>query len=294
MNKALGTLGWAPAGLLVAILGCGGSEDAVSVGLPAGAQPLQIEMALRYGNQSVACGDVMEDVGLSGSTVELRDARMFVHDLSVELDSGATAAFELVPSEWQRDGVALLDFADDSGLCATGSPATNRRLDGFFEGEGEVVGFRFRVGLPQELNHLDSARAAAPLNAPGMAWSWVGGYKYARFDAKSSENEDWFIHLGATGCEGAPPDGITCNYSNIAAINVQGLDPAAPMVALDLERVYAGSDLDAPLDEENDSVSGCMAFSGDPECAPIFEAFGMGFEDQADLTATCFRAVGAP
>jgi uncharacterized repeat protein (TIGR04052 family) len=271
---------------------CSSSDSGSSTA--AAGNAVQLTFALRYQGQNVGCGDRLDGVGLTGSTVQLRDARVYLHDIQVTLATGETVPLSLDESLWQRDGVALVDFADDTGLCDTGSPETNTEVSGHYVGEAPVTGVRFRVGLPPELNHLDSARAPAPLNAPGMAWSWVGGYKYARIDVQSSGNDTWYIHLGATECSGSPAQGITCAQGNVAEIALDGLDSVRPSVSLDLDRVYAGSDLDAPLEEGADFVSGCMAFGGDPECAPIFSAFGMAFGTDSRVPAPCFSAMVAP
>ena len=33
-----------------------------------------------------------------------------------------------------------------------------------------------------------------------MWWSWVGGYRYFKLDVQSTENPEWFFHLGAENC----------------------------------------------------------------------------------------------
>jgi uncharacterized repeat protein (TIGR04052 family) len=282
-------------GLLVACAGEPGLESQPTrQALSAGEHAFALDFGLLYSGRPVGCGERISGVGLSSSTVELRDARLYIHDIRAILDDGESVNVSLEESMWQRSGVALIDFADDTGLCDTGSPDINTQVLGRYAGTGNVVGVRFRVGLPEELNHLDAARSPAPLNAPGMAWSWVDGYKYARIDVQSEGNETWFVHLGATDCEGSPVEGVHCASANIAELAIDGLVPDSPTVALDLECVYARSDVDASL-AEGDHISGCMAFGGDPECPPIFSAFGINSDDDvAASSAHCFRAGGAP
>jgi len=266
--------------LLGAMCSCSASDE--------GQATETVAFSLRYDGAEVGCADSMQGVGTSDSDIELRDARFFIHDIKVVTEDGASHELKLDSTEWQRDGVALIDFADDTGLCETGSPETNRTITGTHDAEGDVVEIEFTLGLPKELNHLDAARSPAPLNASGMAWSWTGGYKYARIDARSEANENWYIHLGATGCEGSPAEGIECLFENRARIQVDGLSET-PTIVLDLEKLYEGSDLDAPIDYQTDFVNGCMAFSGDPECAPIFEALGMTFEDENTTAQSAFH-----
>lgn len=267
------------AGCGLALAGCSSDSAAVR----------EFEFSLVYQDKAVGCGDVLKDVGTSKSTVELRDARIYLHQLEVLFEDGERESLLLEDSEWQRDGVVLLDFADDTGICDTGSPATNHAIVGTTTNDSPPVGLSFKVGLPKELNHLDAARAAAPLNAAGMAWSWTGGYKYARIDAQTSENENWYVHLGATGCAGSPAEGIECTYSNLPTIDV-ALEGSST-IAIDLEALYAESDLDAEIDMVSDFINGCMAFGGDPECPEIFEAFGLSFESDEQATQSLFRSL---
>lgn len=269
-----------PMSALALLVGCGEAEG--------GPQSLTVEFDLRFGATSVACGDVLEGVGVTASNAELLDARLYLHDLRALLEDGTDVPLKLEESDWQRDGVVLLDFADDTGLCETGSPEVNRQIQGSVPEGSRVEGLAFQIGLPDEQNHLDAARAPLPLSAPGMAWSWVGGFKYARIDIRSDGNEGWFIHMGATSCEGTPATGISCAFGNRPMIEVRGLDRTRPRIAIDLEELYAGSDVDASIDYVTDFIAGCMAFAGDPECPPIFEALGLEFESNDRSTQRVF------
>lgn len=254
---------------------------------------LSVDFELHYGARVVGCGDVLEGVGVTASRAELLDARIYLHDVRALLADGSQESVELEASEWQRDGLILLDFADDTGLCETGSPETNRTLRGRLPDSASgapLAGLAFRIGLPDDMNHIDAARSPAPLNAPGMAWSWVAGFKYARIDLRTEGNEAWYVHLGATGCEGTPATGIQCAFGNLSEVQVQGLDAAHPRIRLDLEPLYQDSDVDAKIDQVTDFVPGCMAFGGDPECPAIFDALGLTFESHERAEQRVFTA----
>ena len=94
------------------------------------------------------------------------------------------------------------------GTCTTGSPQTNLALRGTVPAADDYTGVKFVLGLPEELNHLDGARAPAPFNVPGMWWAWKGGYKFIRLDLDrvdmpADQESVYFHHLGATTCDGA-------------------------------------------------------------------------------------------
>lgn len=239
----------------------------------------RIAFDVRAHGDSFRCGGSYDDIGIAKTTVEPLDIRLYVHDVRLVTASGAEVPLELSADQtWQRDGVALLDFADDTGRCATGSPETNMELVGTADVDEDVVGVSFTLGLPTEANHIDAVRSPAPFNAPGMWWSWTGGFKYARIDVATPTHPAWFLHLGATSCEGSPAEGIDCAWSNVPRIQLSGMDLQTDTVILDIASLYGDSDLDAPIDYESDFINGCMAFSGDPECAPIFERLGVEFE----------------
>jgi uncharacterized repeat protein (TIGR04052 family) len=135
------------------------------------------------------------------------------------------------------------------------------------------------IGVPPELDHLDLSTAAAPLDVPGMWWSWQGGYKYLRADLASAENADGFLfHLGAGGCQGAPQPGYTCAADNLTTVVVMG-DISQPIV-LDLVPIFAGVDLQQVPDLKDDLVPGCMSSLDDPECEPMLGALGLPSGEQ--------------
>ena len=131
------------------------------------------------------------------------DLRFYVHDVALTDASGASQPLTLEQDGvWQRDDVALLDFEDGSGDCATGSPDTHTALTGTVPA-GDYVGLSFNIGVPDALNHIDAATAEAPLNDTGMWWSWTGGYKFLKIDAGTSAGNTFgwnvLLHPGEPG-----------------------------------------------------------------------------------------------
>ena len=60
---------------------------------------------------------------------------------------------------------------------------------------------------------------------------------------------------------------------NRPTVRVEGLDPTASPVILDVAALLAGSDVS--LNTEG-SAPGCMAAPSDPECPPVLERLGLG------------------
>lgn len=250
------------------LLACGDAKD---TGTAAGSQDVQLTFDARFGDEAAACGSAVSGVGLSGSTVELQDLRLFVHDVRLVTAGGDEVPVDVYDDGvWQAGGVTLLDFEDGTGSCANGNSATNAVVSGTVA-EGDYVGVVFTVGVPEDLNHEDPTLAASPLNLTAMHWSWQGGYKFVRMDLSTTGfPEGWFFHLGSTGCE-ADADGVVtgCSSPNRAEVSLD-LDPDTQAVVLDLSALLAGSDVDT----DGGGAQGCMSSPDDPECPALLEHVG--------------------
>lgn len=240
-----------------------------------GPAPVTLQFAPRLGSASFSCSDAYPGLGTAGSTVRILDFKMYVHDVALVHQDGTR---ELVALEqdgtWQREGVALLDFEDGTGSCTTGSPETRSVITGTASRTGGLQALELTIGVPGELNHLDGATAAAPLNVPGMWWSWQGGYKYLRLDVETDLNPTFFVHLGATGCEGTPSEGYACAADNRLTLRFEDFDPARQELVVDVAALLSGSDVDREADMVSDFISGCMSSPTDAECPPLFERLG--------------------
>lgn len=257
--------------LLALLLACTGDEKPTEVAV-------EIPFSLRMGTEDFVCGAPYAGVGTSATTVEALDARFYVYDVTLIAEDGTEALVALEQDGvWQRDNLALLDFEDGTASCETGSPATRTVVTGTVP-EGDWHGLRFTLGVPPELNHLDAATSAPPLNVTGLWWSWAGGYKYARIDVETPTNPAFYFHLGATDCVGDAASGYECAKDNLATIELDEFHLGEARVVYDLATFYGDSDLDAPPDNVTDFVSGCMAFTGDGECDAILAHIGLPWE----------------
>lgn len=258
--------------LILSLLACadkGGADDSA-----AETTAVTLPFHARVNGEPFACDQPFEGLGTLSSTVELADLRFYVYDLALLDAAGASTPVSLdQDGVWQRENVALLDFEDDTGLCATGSPDTHTEVTGAVP-PGDYVGLSFYVGVPEALNHLDAATAQAPLNDTGLWWSWTGGYKFLKIDARTEADTSFMFHLGATDCEKLDDGTYTCSMENLAEVVLPDLDPTQDAVALDLARLYAASDLSGAT-LEGDMMPGCMSSEGDPECTGLFAALGL-------------------
>jgi uncharacterized repeat protein (TIGR04052 family) len=250
-----------------------------------------IEFEARLGESTFDCQQEIAAIGSTGVTARLLDLRFFVHDVELLLADGARVPFQLEDDGvWQRDGVALLDFEDGTGSCEGGTTAVRRELRSS-EPAIDFVGMAFKLGVPLSLNHLDGGKASAPLNSPGMWWTWLNGYRHLKFEVSTAQNPGGFVfHLGATDCDGTPSGGFACESENVLPIEVE-LD-GSKRVVFDAAELFADLDLSHAPDLETDFVAGCMAARGDNECSPMFAALGASLNrDEAGLQAQrVFRA----
>ncbi|HEU4406173.1 MAG TPA: MbnP family copper-binding protein [Polyangiaceae bacterium] len=258
---------------------CGGDDD--DDGAPA-ERELSIEFAALVAGQPFACSSTYPGLGMAQTTVRPLDFRLYVHDVELLTRGGEAVPLELEQDGvWQLDRLALIDFEDGSGDCATGSPETNLAVRGRAPARDDYAGLRFRLGVPEAMNHLDAATAQPPLNVPGLWWSWKGGYKFVRLDLALESGAPYYFHMGATTCEGSVGEGFSCAYGNVATVTLDAFTPGVSRIVLDVADFYADSDLSRQPDMMTDSVPGCMAFAGDPECPAVFDKLGLSFESAA-------------
>lgn len=222
------------------------------------------------------------EVGTRATAMRVADARMFISRVQVfDTVLQGWVPVEGIESDWHHDGVWLLDFEDGSGSCAdSGNGDLNRRIQGTVR-PSEYRGLRFDVGLPHELNHLDSATAPSPLNAQGMFWVWAAGYKFVRVDLTKDGEPPvrWNVHIGSSGCSMVaptiPPEG-PCERPNRATITLSDTPVEGGEVVVDLAELVAGVDV---LSNVEDSPPGCMSNPAEPEdCSPVFSALGLDYD----------------
>ncbi len=271
-------------------------------------QPVRVQFQGRLAGKTFACGSQYEGVGSKASSVTPADLRFFVSQIELlRADGSATPITLDQDGVWQYKSLALIDLEDATGGCRNGNSAMHREATGTVA-TGAYVGLRFTLGVPFDLDHVDSSAAPSPLNMTAMLWSWQNGYKFLRAEVspvaekpattarsptqpalidgpsgkdapmRTRNNASGFpVHLGSTGCASAAPDaspGAECKNPNRSVITLTQFDPAKDVVVFDLSKLLAHSDLSA---NSADTAPGCMSFEGDPDCIPIMEALGIPY-----------------
>jgi len=197
-----------------------------------------------------------------GGGVELRDLRLFVHDVQLVDAGGSEVSAPLVADgTFMTDDVALLDFENGRGSCAGGTSRMSAVLR-VRAPRGDYRGVRFRVGVPFAANHANPATAHAPLDAGTMHWGWRAGYEFVRFEAVHAGRTSRF-HLGSTGCEGTFSNITRCEREDRPRVSLDGFREGRTVVVA-LDRFLANAD---------DAI--CMSAPGDPACPAYFAALGL-------------------
>lgn len=274
-----------PGLLALSLIGCG--EDDPS----AESRPVTIRFAARAGEEAVTCGQSYGGMGRAGP-VELRDFRLYASDVRLVSPDGTERPLELEQDGvWQSGGIALLDFEDGTGACSeTGNAEMRTEIRGVTSLEA-VGGLRFRLGVPFDRNHLDTAAQPSPLNILAMHWNWRGGYKFLRLDLRDvgvDPSQPYNIHLGSTGCTSpapvAPPS-APCGRPNRPEVVLDRFDPGAHTVVFDVGGLLDGVDTSTNTVGTN---PGCMSGPNDAaDCTPIFENLGLSFDTGACRTEGC-------
>jgi uncharacterized repeat protein (TIGR04052 family) len=271
MNLSPGNLLLLPLAALLATA-CGDEHEHPDDGL----LNLSIVFKARVGSQDFACGQQYTGMGTTSTVYEPKDLRLYVHNVRL-FSHGTEVPMTLTDDgAWQKDGVALLDFEDKTGLCSNGTEATNDRLVGKAP-VSHYTGLRFTVGVPFEKNHQDVSTASAPLNVSTLFWSWAGGYKFLRLDGRTTGLPNGHnLHLGSTECQTSGPNQVTsCQNANRFDVEVTDFDPTqSQRLVLDVAALFSGSNLDA---NQAQSAPGCMSDPADTDCAPVFERLGLAF-----------------
>jgi uncharacterized repeat protein (TIGR04052 family) len=231
-----------------------------------------IRFAAKVGDQDAVCGQTYENVGASESQIEITDLRFYISNVRLINSAEEEVPLTLAQDDlWQYQNLALLDFEDGSGQCRdTGNEPLNDQLTGSIPA-GDYSGIAFDVGIPFELNHLDSTTAPSPLNVGAMWWYWQDGYKFVRVDLLLNE-DIWIFHLGSTGCTASDfsiAPSKPCRNPNVAPIRLDDFNFETDVIVADV------STLLATLDMVQSTEPGCMSENGDADCRSAFPAFGL-------------------
>jgi cytochrome c peroxidase len=267
---------WAPA--LCLLLAC--DRDHAQ---PKGEREIELQFDVKVGAERVRCGQQLSGLGVTERAGTLKDLRFFVHDLALIDTRGRRVPIELPDDgRWQFRNVALLDFEDATAACSNGSLQTNARIVGTIP-EGRYRGLSFRVGVPEKLSHGDPSDYRPPLTNTALRWDWLGGYKHLRLDLALDETgaqppAEIDVHLGADQCDRVDGE-FRCARENTPAIELATFDADSEKVVLDLGPLLAQLSLEHRPDDDN--VPGCMSKAIDPDCEPLFAAFGLSLDGSA-------------
>ena len=261
-------------------LGCGDDASA-----PQQQQDVVLSFAAVVGDEPFVCGNTYENLGANDTSLVLSDFRFYVQDVALKDATGVWVPVELEENSFQNSGVALLDFEDDCGEL--GDPELNDRVRGTVPA-GDYDGLRFKMGVPFEINHVNSATAPSPLNLTSLFWNWQGGYKFLRIDSGQFSETDWRMHLGSTGCEGDPMAGgvTSCSNGNRTEVELDAFDVGADTVVADFAALVEG----AALDQDVAADAGCMSKPADTDCGPLFANLGLPFGEAPGGTQQFFSA----
>lgn len=228
------------------------------------------------GDRIFDCRDTYEGIGTTGSKMTVSDFRFYVQDVRLVDKTGKETPLSLIKDgQFQTEKVALLDFENGLGSCTNGTKETNYTIRGTAP-NGQYVGFKFWIGVPEELNHLDPTLQPSPLNLTRMMWSWQMGFKFARIDTKTTGRPNGYVlHLGSTECKGERGSAIVCGKANRPEFTFEKSDLQKDTAIFDLKALFAGANVD--INQEK-TAAGCMSFEGDSDCAPVFRNLGLTFE----------------
>jgi len=272
----------------VALLaGCGGSDGNSSTPAPAAkTQPVQIEFVAMAGDLRINCGDTIPNLGTTNASAKLRDLRFYASDIHLIDANDKEVPVTLSSSEWQRDGVVLVDLEDGTDICgeAGGTPKINAKIVGTVPA-GTYTGVGYTVGVPLAQNHSNWSAESAPLDVQAMSWAWRGGRKFLKLEVNPTVGvtpktgtsttvaSTFNVHLGSIDCIGKTPEAAaigqidSCARPNRMAFHAHAFNANTQRIAVDVRGFLANSN----ITEDAGGANGCMSFNGDTECVAIFE-----------------------
>ena len=282
-------------------------------------QTVTINFAGQVGDEAFACGETYA-LGAADTPITAMDFRFYVSQMALIDEAGNEVPLVLQQDgKWQHQDVALLDFEDKSGACGNGTPETRTQVVGSVPA-GEYTGLKFTLGVPFNLNHIDSTLAPSPLNLTSMWWNWNFGYKFARIDmmpaidvarvrqsqhdhgshdghdhgshgghghgAHGAAAQPFAIHLGSVGCQlDAAEAPVVCSIPNRPEVMLSDFDPAENVVIADLAALVSGTNLS---ENQANTAIGCMSSPEDSDCAGIMQSLGLPFNDQPTVEQSFF------
>jgi len=243
---------------------------------------INLKFAALVNNKDFVCGTTYSPVGTAvANSYKMTDFRFYVHNIKLlKTDSSQVSVSLTQDNKWQTSNIALLDFENG---CLNGTSETNSQVVGTvpYEASPNYTGVCVTLGLPFNSNHIDSSTAPSPLNVTGMLWSWTTGRKFIRIDGVADPDvlkQNYFIHLGSTGCVDTTKTGIApsspCSYPNTVEMCFNNFDVNKDSLVADVADVLRASNLTY---NTPNTAAGCMSGNNDPECIEVMPRLGLDF-----------------
>lgn len=246
-------------------------------------QDVSIAFQAILGDADFESGTCVEGIGDNQRALNVSDLRFYIGDVEARrTDADETwESLQLHDRPWQGEGITLIDLADTE--TESGSAGVNNYINGQLP-DGDYDRLRFTLGVPFELNHSDFAVAPTPLNVGGMSWSWRGGRKFLRFDAKpcgdtaaDANVSGVALHIGSTLCQGDIMNITHCEHPNRSEIEFDWTPGNA--VVFDIDALLQDLDVYENTEETEEL---CMSDPADPDCEAIHTALGIPFGDMTE------------
>lgn len=283
---------------------CGGSSSPAAPTAPTYPATMQVSVNfdLLANGSAVKCGTAITSLGSKATTAELKDARFYISNVNLIDANDKAVPVTLTANDWQNDKVSLISLIDGgSAACGGTTLPTNAVITGTVPGAA-YKGISYEIGVPTELNHTDYAAAAKPMNVQAMAWSWTSGRKFMKLEVNpvggvdvvrtnttttpptttTNKASTWNVHLGSGGCTtNATTGAYSCTNSNRMLVKLASFDYNTQKISLDLNALFAGSDLTTDLA----GATGCMSGATDTDCKAIFDNMKINLATGATTSA---------
>jgi uncharacterized repeat protein (TIGR04052 family) len=246
---------------------------------------VSITFEARSGDTPVACGQVLDKMGSTQASGRLMDFRFYISEARLIRADGTLVPLALGSNTvWQYtsaqgDAVTLIDLEDGTDACGEeGSAGKNALINGTVPA-GRYTGLLMTLGVPQALNHSDTAKAPAPLDSVAMGWGWQAGRKFMKIELTEAVERSWplrsptfYVHLGSTNCVGSAVLGtVKCGVPNRGLIRLDDFDSRTHKIVVDIQSLLAGTNVTI----NQGGSGGCMSQGTDLDCLHVFEALGI-------------------
>ena len=241
------------------LVACGGDDSNDN-----NSQAINLDFAAKINSSVLVCNDNTESIGTAPTLADIKHFSLYISQLEVASATGDFMPIVLDESTTAdvEKGISLLAFC--------GTDLKNSSISGSVATANKISRVRFTIGVPEKYNHLDASKTDGILSTEiAMHWNWTAGYKHARMDVAG-----WNIHLGSTACsgEGRADGSSICSNGNRPTYTFENVDLTKDQIEFDYADLVINSDV--ATNTEN-TGSGCMSASTDPECSAVFAALAL-------------------